>query len=475
MNFWKIGSATIKYKAEKAGTVTITANPYDMTDSNDSNNQVTGTKTFNITIKEKSNNSTSNSSGTNNNNTTDNQTSSGNTNTNTTKKPNFNNTSGTIYTVNDTTNLRSDWATTEGAIQVPKGTELKLTATSTEIIGGYTWYRVTYNGATRYVASSLITYTKPKEDKKDEDKNDDNKEDNKSSNKNLSSLSIEGIELDPKFNKETTQYAAKVDGDVTELKIDAKAEDSKAKVTVEGNKDLKEGDNVIKVKVTAEDDTTRTYFITVTQGEGTVTDSEIRLTELKIDRVDFDGIFKPDTYRYELTLQDYVKNLDITATANQPDAQIEISGNEEFKEGKNAVVILVTSADGSKTANYRIEVNVPAEVVANTEEDDDMIKYILIGVAVALAIIALILLIMHHRNGRADENEFDSEEENQIEFDRNGKIGGRRFDEIEDNDTRYSEIPSRRINSDVTVDDLFSSQEEQEREPRRPRGGRHSI
>jgi len=43
---------------------------------------------------------------------------------------------------------------------------LTLTGTSTETIGGYTWYRVTYQGTTKYIASSLITNTKPKEDDK---------------------------------------------------------------------------------------------------------------------------------------------------------------------------------------------------------------------------------------------------------------------------------------------------------------------
>ena len=49
------------------------------------------------------------------------------------------------------------------------------------------------------------------------------------------------------------------------LEIKAEAEDSKAKVQITGNDKLVEGDNVIKIAVTAEDGTIRTYIITATK------------------------------------------------------------------------------------------------------------------------------------------------------------------------------------------------------------------
>ncbi len=458
-------STTIKYKATKVGTVSIKVSASDMTDLDNSSNKVTGSKTYTVTIKEKSNNSSS--SGNSGNSSSSN--SSGNT--TTTKTPTFKSVNQKVYTTKDC-NLRSSWSTSSAATSVQKGTELTLTGTSTQNIGGYTWYRVTYQGATKYIASSLITYTKPNEDEKNEE---DNKEDDeKSSNKNLSSLAIDGIEMTPTFNKDTTQYVAHVDGDVDELKINAKAEDSKAKVSIEGNKGLKEGDNIIKVKVTAEDATTRTYFITVTKGEGTEVDTKLKLTQLSIERVNFEDTFKPDVYSYELDLTSYVKNLDITAVPSQADANVDISGNEEFKEGQNVIVILLTSADGSETATYQIKVNVPAEVMEKEEEKQDTTLYILIGIAVAVVIIAIIVVVRRHRASREDDYEDDfSEDEDKVE-----EVGRRRFSsyddryQTEDEEDKEEEERHSRSSRNSTLDDFLNAQDDDDGD-RRPRG-RHS-
>lgn len=366
------------------------------------------------------------------------------------KTPTFKSANKTVYTTGNV-NLRSSWSTSSSATQVEKDTELKLTGTSSEVIDGYTWYRVTYKGKTMYVASSLITETKPKEAEK-------------SSNKNLSSLKIEGVELTPTFKKETTSYNAKVDGDVTELKIEAKAEDSKAKVAVEGNKDLKEGDNIVKVKVTAENETTRTYFITVTKGDGTVTDTNLKLSELKIAKVNFEETFDPDVYTYELTLNDFVNKLDITATANQADATVEITGNENFEQGKNVVTIILTSADGTKVATYQIEVNLPVEAAAKAESSPNYILYAIIGAGVVVIII-IIGTIIHHIKAVREERE---EEED------NSSTKDERYEDL-DLDYRIRNNEKEETKK-ATLDEFLNSDDKPEDEgekPKRPRG-RHS-
>lgn len=463
--------ATYTFKAptvDKDTQCTITFTGSNMADATNDVNVVSDAScTAKVTIKAKN---TGSSSGSGNSGSSSGSSSSGNN--NTTKTPTFKSTNQKVYTTGDpTTNLRASWSTSSQATSVPKGTELTLTGTSTETINGYTWYRVTYQGATKYVASSLVTTTKPKED----DKEDDNKTDEKSSNKNLSSLKIDGIDMTPAFNKDTTQYSAHVDGDVDELKINAKAEDSKAKVAIEGNKGLKEGDNIIKVKVTAEDETTRTYFITVTKGEGTEVDTKLKLTQLSIDRVNFEDTFKPDIYSYDLDLTSYVKKLDITATPSQEDATVDISGNEDFKEGQNVIVILLTSADGKETVTYQIKVNVPAEVIEQAKEEPDTMFYILIGVAVALVIIAIIVVVRRHKASREDDYEEDfSEDDDKVE-----EVGRKRFESYDD---RYQtrdeeskeeeEVDNSTKSRNSALDDFFNAKDDDDGD-RKPRG-RHS-
>lgn len=83
----------------------------------------------------------------------------------------------------------------------------------------------------------------------------------KSDNNDLASLSAEGITIN--FKKNTTTYEATVDYKVKSIKISAKTDDSKAKVTGTGTKSLDVGDNSLKVKVTAEDKSTKTYTIKI--------------------------------------------------------------------------------------------------------------------------------------------------------------------------------------------------------------------
>ncbi len=88
-----------------------------------------------------------------------------------------------------------------------------------------------------------------------------------SKNANLGKLSVGEGTLSPAFSKDTTSYTVNVDGAVTALTISAKSEDGKGKVSVSGNKDLKEGANTVTVTCTAEDGKTKkTYTITVNRG-----------------------------------------------------------------------------------------------------------------------------------------------------------------------------------------------------------------
>ena len=62
-----------------------------------------------------------------------------------------------------------------------------------------------------------------------------------SRNNNLSSLSVEGADLSPSFNKDITEYQATLPVDTTKAKIIATAQDSKASITGAGEVDVVDG------------------------------------------------------------------------------------------------------------------------------------------------------------------------------------------------------------------------------------------
>ena len=86
---------------------------------------------------------------------------------------------------------------------------------------------------------------------------------NGSNNNYLSSLEIEGENLNRTFNKENTTYFVKTT-DKDELDIEATSEDDSAKICITGNENLKKGDNKILISVTAENGDVRNYRIFVT-------------------------------------------------------------------------------------------------------------------------------------------------------------------------------------------------------------------
>jgi len=87
----------------------------------------------------------------------------------------------------------------------------------------------------------------------------------KDNNANLSSLSISGIEFP--FDKNTLEYNLDVNSDIFNVKVDATLESEAAKVEGLGEYELNTGENIIKVKVIAEDETEKVYKITINKEE----------------------------------------------------------------------------------------------------------------------------------------------------------------------------------------------------------------
>lgn len=84
----------------------------------------------------------------------------------------------------------------------------------------------------------------------------------KMANANLQTLEIEGASISPKFKNNIYSYNVTIDKNTKKLNILAKPENEKSKIEIVGNSNLKEGENIIKIIVTAEDGTTtRTYKI----------------------------------------------------------------------------------------------------------------------------------------------------------------------------------------------------------------------
>lgn len=379
-------STSITFTPSNVGTYTFTLSG-DITDyTTEEKSQIN--KTCTITVKEKESNTgnsgttggtTNNGGDTNNGGTTSN-------NVDTTKEPTFTTVNQTVYATQDGINVRSSYSTSSSSIgKLKKGEEVTRIG-----VGSNGWSKVNYNGKTAYISSSLLTTTKPEEEK--------------STVKALKSLTVEPGTLSPEFDPETTKYTMTVGTDVTKLNIKAVVEDEKSKLDISGNEDLKLGENIIKLVVTAEDETARTYTITVTKEE----QEQLKLDALSIKGINLNPSFSSDVYEYTAEIDDDITKLDIEALSNTENATVEILGNEDLQEGENTITIMLKSEDGKQNVTYQIIVKKGAKTLANqnvSEEDNSNMQYIIVGSVLGgvLLIIIIVLIVKKIRNNRDDD------------------------------------------------------------------------
>ena len=178
----------------------------------------------------------------------------------------------------------------------------------------------------------------------------------KSSDATLKSVKVGGKTYS---NPGSTITASNVLANISSITISAETNNSKAKVTGTGTKDLVTGTNIFQLTVTAEDGSKKTYKVRVTklaeenQTPNVIESSnsnDLKLTSLEVEGINIFPGFKDDVYEYTANFHDS-DTLNITAVANNKNAKIEILGNENLVDGDNVINIVVTLND--KIVTYK--------------------------------------------------------------------------------------------------------------------------
>ena len=89
--------------------------------------------------------------------------------------------------------------------------------------------------------------------------------------------------------------------------------------------------------------------------ESEVTSNNSRLKNLRLNHEGMTPVFSPDITEYYFLTED-LSSLEVTAIPENPNAAVMISGNTNFKEGLNTIVIEVTSPDKTTKTQYTISV-----------------------------------------------------------------------------------------------------------------------
>jgi len=297
----------------------------------------------------------------------------------TTTEPTFKSANDKVYATGDI-NIRKSYSADSDKIGTLKAGE-SVTRTGISENG---WSKVSYNGGTGYIKTSLLTTEEP----------------SKASDKALKTLEVTPEGLDPEFNPETTSYTLNVGADVEKLEIKAAPNDEKATVEITGNESLVVGDNAVKITVTAQDGTTRIYTINVKKGEATT----LGLSSLKINGYTLSPKFSSNVYEYKINVLDpNITKLDVSAIANFENAKVEVTGNTNLVKGENTITITVTSEDGKEKVIYQILVNKDSDATATTNKKD-MIIYGGIVVGVILIFVIIIIVVKSRKKKKQPTN-----------------------------------------------------------------------
>lgn len=279
--------------------------------------------------------------------------------------------------------------------------------------------------------------------KKAENNNNSNNASNSGSNSNpttqqqpqtksnvatLANLGIKGQYDFTGFKSSKTAYSVTVPNEAESVEIYATKGQSGQKITGTGVKQLNEGANTVNVVVTAEDGkTTKTYTINIerkaseetaenpeesTEETSTEEQEQFGLKELKIEGIEITPEFKTDVYKYTAKLNENKTRLELITTPTVENAEIEISGNEDLKDGENIITIIVKEKDTDKTATYQITVNkiLDEQRVTNATINKIQLskkKMILLGSGVALLLIIIITIIVIIKRRKKVNNSSD--------------------------------------------------------------------
>lgn len=244
------------------------------------------------------------------------------------------------------------------------------------------------------------------------------------SNAYLSNLGITPNDFSG-YKYSTMTYDVTVPENVEKIEVYATPMNENAEVTGTGEKTLKVGKNVCEVTVTSADGTkTNTYTINVTrQGDESSNTSEETTTSQASSDEDGDGLdslrigdlklspeFSTNVYEYTANYVGQETSLSVQAVATDASYKVEVTGNNDLKEGDNLITIVVSDANGENVATYQVTLNksMQQEPVAteNTNQNDNVQKYIIAGVAGIVIIILIIYLIVRHKRRQAWAEEY---------------------------------------------------------------------
>ena len=176
-------------------------------------------------------------------------------------------------------------------------------------------------------------------------------------NTNLSVLRLDAPGISPEFDPTTHEYYFITDSTVKDIELTAIPENQNAAVMITGNRNLRMGENVISIKVEAEDKSkTAEYKIYVTKTDNKEL-ANANLETLAVKQGTLTPEFDGNKTRYSMEIANDVEQIDILAIPQKENASVSITGNDKMQIGDNKIEVVVLAENGTTQKKYELNVH----------------------------------------------------------------------------------------------------------------------
>ena len=173
----------------------------------------------------------------------------------------------------------------------------------------------------------------------------------KSNNNYLKTLSVAEGEFVETFDKEKLEYHVEVESSVNNLNISYEREVDTSKVQIIDNRNFKAGENIVQLKVTAENGNQRIYKIIVNRKQS----ENNYLLNLSTNHGTLQPEFNKEITDYTVEVENEITTINVSATREDLLSTISGTGEYAIKVGENSIIISVIAENGS-VRNYNLNV-----------------------------------------------------------------------------------------------------------------------
>lgn len=177
-----------------------------------------------------------------------------------------------------------------------------------------------------------------------------------SDNATLQVLRLNKEGITPNFDKEIHEYYITIPNSINDIEVIAISENPNATIEIIGNTNLKQGINLIIIKVISEDKTqNKIYTIQVTKTD----DLELANTNLEILAIENTLLYPPfesNVTHYKVDISDEITNLNVLAVPENEKAIVKIAGDTGLNEGNNLITVTVTAQNRFSQKIYEVNV-----------------------------------------------------------------------------------------------------------------------